>query len=125
AAPSSGDRAISRRVGAPRSAGARSAAGSLGSGRSIGPVFPTQRASDAARTRGRRASALRVSAGTRFRPHRPGLMVFTSLEFVAFFVVVYALYRVLSHRAQNVMLVVASYVFYGAWDWRFLGLLAA
>ena len=50
-------------------------------------------------------------------------MVFTSLHFVAFFVVVYALYRVLPHRAQNVMLLVASYYFYAAWDWRFLSLL--
>jgi D-alanyl-lipoteichoic acid acyltransferase DltB (MBOAT superfamily) len=50
-------------------------------------------------------------------------MVFTSLQFVVFFVVVYALYRVLPRRAQNVALLVASYVFYGAWDWRFLGLL--
>ncbi len=52
-------------------------------------------------------------------------MVFTSLQFVGFFLVVYALYRVLPHRGQNVMLVVASYVFYAAWDWRYLGLLAA
>ena len=50
-------------------------------------------------------------------------MVFTSLHFAAFFVVVYALYRVLPHRAQNVMLLVASYYFYAAWDWRFLSLL--
>jgi D-alanyl-lipoteichoic acid acyltransferase DltB (MBOAT superfamily) len=50
-------------------------------------------------------------------------MVFTSLHFVAFFVVVYALYRVLPHRAQNVMLLGASYYFYGSWDWRFLSLL--
>jgi len=50
-------------------------------------------------------------------------MVFNSLEFVAFFLVVYALYRLLPHRAQNWMLVAASYVFYAAWDWRFLGLL--
>jgi alginate O-acetyltransferase complex protein AlgI len=50
-------------------------------------------------------------------------MVFNSLEFVVFFVVVYALYRLLPHRAQNWMLVGASYYFYAAWDWRFLGLL--
>jgi D-alanyl-lipoteichoic acid acyltransferase DltB (MBOAT superfamily) len=30
---------------------------------------------------------------------------------------------VLPHRAQNVFLVAASYFFYGAWDWRFLGLI--
>ena len=50
-------------------------------------------------------------------------MVFNSLQFVAFFLVVYAIYRVLPHRAQNWMLVAASYSFYAAWDWRFLGLL--
>ena len=50
-------------------------------------------------------------------------MVFNSLQFAAFFLVVYALYRVLPHRAQNWMLLAASYVFYAAWDWRFLGLL--
>ncbi len=50
-------------------------------------------------------------------------MVFTSLHFVAFFIVVYALYRALPHRAQNVMLLAASYYFYAAWDWRFLSLL--
>jgi alginate O-acetyltransferase complex protein AlgI len=50
-------------------------------------------------------------------------MVFNSIQFVEFFLVVYALYRVLPHRAQNVMLVGASYYFYAAWDWRFLGLL--
>ena len=50
-------------------------------------------------------------------------MVFNSLHFVVFFAGVYALYRVLPHRAQNVMLLAASYYFYGAWDWRFLGLL--
>src|SRR3989338_2546534 len=50
-------------------------------------------------------------------------MVFNSLQFAIFFVVVYSLYLVLDHRAQNQMLLVASYIFYGAWDWRFLGLL--
>src|SRR6187397_1288989 len=50
-------------------------------------------------------------------------MVFNSLHFIAFIAVVYPLYRVLPHRAQNWMLVAASYYFYAAWDWRFLGLL--
>src|SRR5436190_23029520 len=52
-------------------------------------------------------------------------VVFNSLHFVWFFLVVYALYRVLPHRAQNWLLLVASYYFYAAWDWRFLGLLVA
>ena len=52
-------------------------------------------------------------------------MVFNSFHFVVFFVVVYSLYRLLPHRQQNWLLLVASYYFYGSWDWRFLGLLAA
>src|SRR3954462_819904 len=51
-------------------------------------------------------------------------MVFNSLHFLWFFVVVYALYRVLPHRGQNLLLLVASYYFYAAWDYRFLVLLA-
>ena len=50
-------------------------------------------------------------------------MVFNSLHFVWFFLVVYAAYRVVPHRAQNWLLLVASYYFYASWDWRFLGLL--
>jgi alginate O-acetyltransferase complex protein AlgI len=52
-------------------------------------------------------------------------MVFNSLHFLWFFVAVYAIYRLLPHRGQNWLLLVASYYFYAAWDWRFLGLLAA
>ncbi len=50
-------------------------------------------------------------------------MWFNSLTFAVFMPTVYLLYRLLPHRGQNVMLLVASYVFYGAWDWRFLGLI--
>ncbi len=50
-------------------------------------------------------------------------MLFNSLEFALFFIVVFLLYCALPHRAQNRWLLVASYVFYGAWDWRFLGLI--
>jgi alginate O-acetyltransferase complex protein AlgI len=49
-------------------------------------------------------------------------MVFNSLHFLWFFVVVYAAYLLLPHRAQNWLLLAASYYFYAAWDWRFLGL---
>ncbi len=52
-------------------------------------------------------------------------MVFNSIQFAVFFVVVYGLYRLLPHRAQNWLLLVASYGFYAAWSWRFLGLLIA
>ncbi len=52
-------------------------------------------------------------------------MLFNSFTFVAFFVVVYGAYLALRRhlRWQNTMLLLASYVFYGAWDWRFLLLL--
>ena len=50
-------------------------------------------------------------------------MIFNSLQFAIFFIIVYALYLGLSHKGQNRMLLVASYVFYGAWDWRFLSLI--
>ena len=52
-----------------------------------------------------------------------GTMLFNTPEFAVFFVVVLGLYYVLPHRGQNVMLLAASYLFYGWWDWRFLGLL--
>lgn len=50
-------------------------------------------------------------------------MLFNSFQFVLFFAVVFGLYLVLPRRGQNRLLLVASYIFYGAWDWRFLGLL--
>lgn len=50
-------------------------------------------------------------------------MLFTELDFWFFFAVVLMAYVVLPHRGQNRMLLLASYAFYGAWDWRFLGLI--
>ena len=50
-------------------------------------------------------------------------MLFNTLSFVGFFIVVFALYVRLNHRHQNALLLVASYIFYGAWDYRFLLLL--
>jgi len=48
-------------------------------------------------------------------------VLFNSVEFFVFFGIVYALYRLLPHvRAQNRMLLLASYIFYGWWDVRFL-----
>jgi hypothetical protein len=47
-------------------------------------------------------------------------MLFNTLEFAVFFAVVLALYHKMSHRAQNAMLLVASYFFYACWDWRFV-----
>jgi D-alanyl-lipoteichoic acid acyltransferase DltB (MBOAT superfamily) len=51
-------------------------------------------------------------------------MLFNSLEFVAFLVLVVVAYHLLGHRLQNRLLLAASYWFYGSWDWRFLGLIA-
>jgi alginate O-acetyltransferase complex protein AlgI len=51
-------------------------------------------------------------------------VLFNSLEFALFFAAVFVLSLVLPHRAQNRMLLAASYLFYSAWDWRFLGLIA-
>ncbi|MCL4123644.1 UNVERIFIED_CONTAM: hypothetical protein GTU68_011358, partial [Idotea baltica] len=51
-------------------------------------------------------------------------MLFNSFVFWIFFGVVFALYFRLRHREQNLLLLIASYFFYGCWDWRFLGLIS-
>ena len=51
-------------------------------------------------------------------------MLFHSLEFLVFLPVVFGIYWAAGHRAQNILILAASYVFYGWWDWRFLSLLA-
>ena len=53
-------------------------------------------------------------------------MTFQSLEYLIFFSIVFILYWTLCRKRkehQNGLIVVASLVFYGWWDWRFLGLL--
>ncbi len=53
-------------------------------------------------------------------------MLFNSSDYVLFLplvLLVYVLLRRAGLRAQNAWMLVASYVFYGWWDWRFLGLL--
>lgn len=53
-------------------------------------------------------------------------MLFNSLEFLLFLPTVFVLYWFLFKnqlRAQNILLLVASYVFYGWWDYRFLSLI--
>jgi alginate O-acetyltransferase complex protein AlgI len=55
-------------------------------------------------------------------------MIFNSLEFAIFLPVVFLLYWLVlgrKRKAQNGFLVIASYVFYGWWDWRFLFLIFA
>ncbi len=53
-------------------------------------------------------------------------MIFSSLEFALFLPIVFGLYWFVTQghlRLQNALLLVASYVFYGWWDWRFLSLI--
>lgn len=53
-------------------------------------------------------------------------MLFNSFEFILFLPIVFLLYWFVfrERRWQNFFVVVASYVFYGWWDWRFLLLIA-
>lgn len=51
-------------------------------------------------------------------------MIFTELRFVLFFALVFGVHWSLdSQRARKVWLLLASYFFYAAWDWRFLSLI--
>jgi alginate O-acetyltransferase complex protein AlgI len=52
-------------------------------------------------------------------------MLFDSPAYFIFLSLVVLGYWRLKHRAQNIFLLVASYIFYGWWDWRFLGLMIA
>ena len=54
-------------------------------------------------------------------------MLFNSIEFAVFLPIVFLLYWFVFNKnlkLQNAFVVVASYVFYGWWDWRFLFLIA-
>lgn len=53
-------------------------------------------------------------------------MLFNSFTFLVFLPIVFAGYWLLARRRmwQNMFVVVASYFFYGYWDWRFLSLIA-
>ena len=50
-------------------------------------------------------------------------MVFTSLTFLVFYIIVFALYWPLGKEGQNRLIVLSGLVFYGWWDWRFAVLL--
>jgi len=53
-------------------------------------------------------------------------MSFNSFEFLIFLPIVFIVYWFLlnrSYKSQNILLLLASYIFYGWWDWRFLFLL--
>ncbi|MGZ2368736.1 MBOAT family O-acyltransferase [Ancylomarina sp. YFZ004] len=54
-------------------------------------------------------------------------MLFNSIEFTIFLPIVFLLYWFVFNKnlkAQNLMILIVSYVFYGWWDWRFLSLIA-
>ncbi len=54
-------------------------------------------------------------------------MLFNSPEFLLFLPIVFGLYWFVVQKnlkAQNILILAASYFFYGWWDWRFLGLIA-
>lgn len=53
-------------------------------------------------------------------------MLFNSFEYLLFLPIVFLLYWFVftTLRWQNMLVVVASYIFYGWWDWRFLILIA-
>ena len=53
-------------------------------------------------------------------------MLFNSIDFAIFLPLVFTIYWIFASKKvgwQNSILVIASYVFYGWWDWRFLGLI--
>ena len=53
-------------------------------------------------------------------------MFFNSIDFVVFLPIFFILYWFVTNknlRLQNALVFVASYVFYGWWDWRFLSLI--
>ena len=52
-------------------------------------------------------------------------MNFNSFEFLVFLPIVFVLYWFVFKKRewQNLLIVTASYVFYGWWDWRFLFLI--
>ncbi len=53
-------------------------------------------------------------------------MLFNSIDFAIFLPIVFLIYWFITNKSlklQNAFLVVASYFFYGWWDWRFLALI--
>ena len=53
-------------------------------------------------------------------------MLFNSLDFAVFLPIIFFLYWFIFNKSlnwQNVLLLLASYIFYGWWDWRFLSLI--
>ena len=58
-------------------------------------------------------------------PRQPAVKLFNSIDFAVFLPIIFALYWLLNGRlrTQNAFLILSGSVFYGWWDWRYLGLL--
>ena len=50
-------------------------------------------------------------------------MLFNSVQFFVFLGITLTLFYILQGRARRVLLLVASYLFYMSWNWRFIPLL--
>jgi len=53
-------------------------------------------------------------------------MLFNSIDFAIFLPITFILYWFVTNKnlkSQNLLIVIASYIFYGWWDWRFLSLI--
>ena len=53
-------------------------------------------------------------------------MLFNSIDFAIFLPTIFILYWFVTNKnlkSQNLLIVIASYIFYGWWDWRFLSLI--
>ncbi len=53
-------------------------------------------------------------------------MLFNSIDFAIFLPIVFAFYWFVTSKnlkLQNLLILAASYLFYGWWDWRFLSLI--
>ena len=53
-------------------------------------------------------------------------MLFNSIDFAIFLPIIFVLYWFVTNKnlkTQNFLIVIASYIFYGWWDWRFLSLI--
>lgn len=50
-------------------------------------------------------------------------MLFNSTSFAVFLPIVLLIVGMAPRRLRNGLILIASYIFYGAWDWRFLGLI--
>ncbi|WP_053971350.1 MBOAT family protein [Mangrovimonas sp. ST2L15] len=54
-------------------------------------------------------------------------MLFNTIDFAIFLPIVFGIYWLVDRlgiKVQNLVIVIASYYFYGCWDWRFLSLIA-